>query len=114
DVVKPLHQVYIRLATPVAVDSVNELLPVAGRSARVDHDHHITIGGKQLSVPAIAPLIAPLPLRTAMNQELYRILSSRVEVRWLDDEALHLGGSVAGEPERLHHRHVDLGKYRIV
>src|SRR5690349_2171414 len=37
-VVQSLHQVVIRSAAPVAINRVNELLPIAGRAVKVDFD----------------------------------------------------------------------------
>ncbi len=72
-VVEALHQVFKRSPAPVAVDCVNEFLPVAGRAVEVDHDDHVSVGREQLGVPAIAPIVSPRSLRPAVDEELHRI-----------------------------------------
>src|SRR5580658_5867411 len=46
DVVEALHQIFERSATPVAIDGVDEVLSVAGRSVEVDHNNRISISRK--------------------------------------------------------------------
>src|SRR5258708_10613832 len=46
-VVEALHQVFKRSAAPVAIDGINELLPVSGRAVEVNHDDHVPIGGEE-------------------------------------------------------------------
>src|SRR5438309_9446469 len=65
-VVEALHQVFKRSAAPVAVDGVNELLPVAGRAVEVNHDDHLSVGREQLGVPARAPVVSPRTLGPAV------------------------------------------------
>src|SRR6266849_5263225 len=96
-VVQAVHQVDEGLAAPVAVDAVNKFLPISGRPARVDHDDHVAISGKEFGVPAIRPLVAPLSLRSAVDQELYRIFFLRVEVWRFDDEPLDFGPFGSGK-----------------
>ena len=76
-VVEAQHQVLIRRPAPVAVDGVNELLPVAGRAVEVDHHDDVAVGGEQLGIPAIRPVVAPRALRAAVDEELHRILLVR-------------------------------------
>ena len=47
----------------------------------VDRDDDVTVGGKQLGVPAIRPVVAPRALRAAVDQELHGILLVGVESR---------------------------------
>src|SRR5206468_4667657 len=72
-IVEALHQVLKRSAAPVAVDRVNKLLPVAGRSVKINHDHNVTVRSEELGIPAVCPLIAYWDLRPAVHNELHRI-----------------------------------------
>src|SRR5436309_7438296 len=85
-VVKAHHQVLIRSAAPVAIDGVNEVLPVSGRTVEVDHDDRISVSREQLRIPAIRPVISPGTLRPAVDEEFQRILFAGVEV-WRSDES---------------------------
>src|SRR5260370_28620856 len=53
-VVEALHQVFKRSAAPVAVDSVDELLSVAGRAVELDPPYHVSVRSQQLALPPIA------------------------------------------------------------
>src|SRR5579859_2879716 len=113
-IVESQHQVLIRLAAPIAADFVNELLPVAGRAARVDQDHYVAVGGEKLKIPTVGPEIAPHSLRSAVNDELDWIFFTGVKIRRLENEALNLGLPCASEQERLERLHGYLGKDSVV
>src|SRR6476469_3718759 len=68
-VVKAVHQIDVRFAAPILVHAIHKSLPVTRRSPRIDHDDHVTTGGKELGVPAIRPFVAPLALWSAVDQE---------------------------------------------
>ena len=55
------------LAAPIAVDVVDELLAVAGGTARIRHHHHVAGRGEHLRVPAIGPALRPT--RPAVRRE---------------------------------------------
>ena len=101
-VVEAFHQVGERLPAPVAVHAIHKRLPVPRRSAHVDHDDDIAIGGEELGVPAIRPGVAPGPLGTAVNQELHWVFLRSIKPRRADDESLNLGLVSGLEPERIH------------
>ena len=113
-IIQPQHQVAERLPAPVPIHAIHHSLPIAGRPARIDHDHHVAIGRKQLCIPAVRPRIAPGPLRSAMNQELHRIFLGSIEPRRPNDEALQLGRVLSREPEGLHLGQIELGKKGVV
>src|SRR3954470_11749070 len=98
-VVKATHQVDVRKAAPVSTDLVSELLPVADRAARIDHDYQISLGGEKFSVPAKGPGITPGALRAAVDEELDRIFLVCVEVRRFHQPSLHARLVAANEPE---------------
>jgi len=108
------HEIGEGLAAPVAVHAIDNRLPVAGRAARIDHHHHVAVRGKQFRVPAVAPRIAPSPLRPAVDKELDRVFLGRIEARGPNDEALQLGLVGCGEPEVLHLRQIELGEKGLV
>src|SRR5256885_13476546 len=70
-IVETLHQIFVRSTAPIAIDRINELLPVAGRAVEVDHDDDISVGRKQLRIPAKRPIVPPRPLRPAMDEEFH-------------------------------------------
>src|SRR5258708_4846205 len=113
-VIQAIHQVDKGFAAPVAVDAVNKFLPISGRPARVDHDDNVATGSKQLGIPAIRPFVAPLSLRPAVDQELYRILFLRVEIRRLNEETLNFSSLGVGKPEGFHGLHRDLGEHGVI
>src|SRR5205807_4217805 len=108
------HQGYIARADPVLIHAIDEGLPVAGAAARIYNDHHIAIGGKELSIPAVGPFITPLALRPAMDEELDWILFVFVEAGRLEQKALNFSAASAAKPERFHRLHGDLGQDGIV
>src|SRR5450631_2836837 len=89
-VIQAFHQIFERRPSPVAVDRVNELLSVSGRAVKIYKYDYVSIGGKELEVPAIAPLVAHWNLRTAVNDEFHGIFLIGIEVRRLDEEAFDL------------------------
>ena len=113
-VVEAGHQVSERLAAPVAVHAVDDGLAVAGRAAGIDHDDHVAVGGKKFGVPAIGPGVAPVALRTAVDQEFDGIFLGGIEGWGLDEEALELGFVGGGEPEVLHLGQVELDEKGVV
>src|SRR5579862_10022099 len=58
-VVETLHQIFEWSSAPVAVDGVDEFLSIAGRAVGVDHDDDVSVGGEQLGIPAVAPVVSP-------------------------------------------------------
>jgi len=80
----------------------------------VDHDDHVSIGGEQLGIPAIAPVVSPGPLRSAVDEELHGILFAGIEVGGLDEEALDFVAVRAGEPEGFEGGHGDLGENGVI
>ena len=90
-VVEAGHEVGEGLAAPVAVYAIDEGLAVAGGAARVDHDDDVAVGGEELGVPAVAPVVAPCALRAAVDEEFDRIFFGGVEAGGRDEEALELG-----------------------
>src|SRR5205085_6080616 len=115
DVIETLHQIFVRLATPIAADRIGELLAITGRAVEVDHHYDVIAGrGEQFRVPAIGPGISPRTLRPAVDQELQRIFFCRIEPGWANDEACDVRVVRAGERERLHRLHVDLREQRVV
>src|ERR1022692_804478 len=107
-VVEALHQVFKRSAAPVAVDGVDELLSVAGGAVEVDHEDHVSTGGEEFGIPAVAPLVSPLALRAAVDEELDRIFLAGVEPGWLDEEAFHAVAVGARERDGFGWRKVNL------
>src|SRR5205085_6977508 len=88
DVIETLHQIFVRLATPIAADRIGELLAVTGRAVKVDHDYDVIAGrGEQFRVPAIGPGISPRTLRPAVDQKLQRIFFRRIKPGRANDEA---------------------------
>ena len=99
--IEPLHQVVVDPAGPVLADLVGELLAVAGRAARVDRDHRVARRGEHLVVPAVRATRRARRPAGRRGSEGRRVLLARLPVGRLDDEALHLCASRAGEPEIL-------------
>src|SRR5690606_14018542 len=66
-------EIHERLAAPVAVDRIRELLAVAGGAVKVDRDDAVTLRRIGLRVPAIAPAFAEAALRPAVDQERDRV-----------------------------------------
>ena len=100
-VVETEHQVFEWSAAPIAIDSVNEFLTIAGRAVEVDHYDHVAVGGKQFRIPAKAPVVTPGSLRSAMHKEFHRILLFGIEVGRLEEQAFDFVSVVAGEAERV-------------
>src|SRR5579872_2558632 len=71
--VEAFHQVFVGRTAPVAIDGVNEFLAVTGRAVEVDEYNYIAAGGKEFSVPAIAPLITHRNFGATVDDELYGI-----------------------------------------
>src|SRR6185312_16624552 len=90
--------------TPVTRDLFKKPLPITCRPARVDHHHYISVGGKELGVPAVGPGVSPRALRAAVDEEFDGVFFGGVEVGWLDEEALDFGAVRAGEPEGFERR----------
>src|SRR5258708_15614004 len=88
--VDAIHDVDERLAAPVARNALDESLSAARRATWVRQQDDIAARGEHLRVPAIAPGVAPLPLRAAVNEHDERILLRRVETSRLDDRPLNL------------------------
>src|SRR5215469_97379 len=108
EVIKAIQQVHNWLAAPITVDTVNEFLTVTSRTARINQDYNIAAGSHQFRIPAIRPLLAPLPLRSAVDQKLHRILLPRVETGRLEEKTLHFCLLCADELERFKRRHRNL------
>src|SRR5579864_18094 len=113
-VVQPPHQVYERLPSPIAIDAINEGLPVACGATRIDHHHQIAIRRQQLSVPAIAPFVTPRTLWTTVDQELHRILLAGIESRRLHQEAFHLRAFGPCKPEWFQRLHRHLRQHSVI
>src|SRR5579862_1897902 len=118
-VLEALHQVFKRSAAPIAIDGVDELLPVSGRAMEVDFDDDISLVTRtwrreQFGIPAVAPLVAGRNFWPAVHDKLQWIFLAGIEVRRLDQEALDLVAVRTGEPERFERRHRNLRKYRVV
>ena len=113
-VVEALHQVFKRSAAPVAVDGVDELLSVASRAVEVDHQDHVSVGGEEFGIPAVAPVISPCALRPAMDEELHGIFPAGIEVRRFDEKSFDPVSVGAGERERLTVRHANLREQLVV
>ena len=88
DVVDDRVDVGHDLAAPVAADLVDELLPEAGRAARVRRGDDPALRRPQRRIPSRRPRVFPGALRSAVNQEHHRILPRGVEVRRLDQPVL--------------------------
>src|SRR5205823_8326318 len=71
------------------------------RSADVGHDHHVTRGGEYLRVPAIAPVLPPRALRSAVHQHQRRIFPGEAEIGWSHQESMHARLLRALHPELL-------------
>src|SRR5581483_11919023 len=54
-IVEALHQVFKWRAAPVAVDGIDEFLPVTRRAMEVNFDDNVAACREELGVPAIAP-----------------------------------------------------------
>ena len=102
------------LPAPIAVDLVDELLPVAGGPARVRHHHHVTRRREDLRVPAISPDVAPESLRPAVNQQQHGILAARLEAVRLHHETLHARAILRIHPEFFERRHLVRIQHRVV
>src|SRR5437899_1765289 len=48
-IIEAEHQIFEGSAAPIAVDGVNEFLPISGRAMEVDHDDDVSVGGEQRS-----------------------------------------------------------------
>ena len=112
--VHALHHVDVRFSAPIIGDFVREFLPVAGRAAPVDHQRHVTRGGKYLRVPAVAPRVRPHRLRPAVQQHQQRIFLRGIEFRRPDQHRLYFGSFRAIEPERLRRIHLQLRQQRVI
>src|SRR5207244_4897594 len=66
DRVEDRGEVLHDLAAPVLRDLVHELLPEAGRAARVRADDDPALGGPERRVPAVRPAVLPRALRAAV------------------------------------------------
>src|ERR1019366_4561705 len=99
DVVGHRHDVVEGAAAPVAVDLVDELLPVARRAARIGHHHDVAGGGEYLRVPAIRPTVAPESLGAAVDQHQHRVLAVLLKAVRLHHETLHPRALRAIHPE---------------
>ena len=113
-VVEALHQVFKRSAAPVAVDGVDELLSVASRAVEVDHQDHVSVGGEEFGIPAVAPVISPCALRPAVDKELHGIFLAGIKVRRFDEKSFDPVSVGAGERERLTVRHANLREQLVV
>src|SRR5215472_4928904 len=82
------HDVLIRLAAPFFVDATLKGFTIAGRSARIGHQHSPTMAGEggQLMVP----LKAPHAVRSSVNHEDHRVRSSFFPALGLGKESLHI------------------------
>ena len=73
----PLQDVLVGAPAPVAAHVVDELLAPADRAARVGHEDDVAGGGEDLRVPAVAPALAPLALRAAVDEDEQRDSAAR-------------------------------------
>ena len=85
-----------------------------GRAAGIDHHHDVAVGGEELGVPAIAPVVAPVALRAAVDQKFERVLFRRIEARRADEEAFELGAVLGCEPEGFHLGEIEFGEKAVV
>ena len=67
--VKSLHQVDIRRAAPVLVDSIGQLLAISCRSSGVQEDNDKAGAGKDVGVPAGAPVVVESALGSSVDNE---------------------------------------------
>ena len=109
-VVEAGHQISEGLAAPVAVHAVDKGLPIACRAARIDHDDDVAVGGKELGVPAIAPIVAPGALRAAVDEELTGYFFAGSKPGGRNEEAFDFGLVLGGEPEGFHLRAGRVGR----
>src|SRR5215472_18434788 len=80
DVINTKHHVFVRRSAPVAIDGVDELLAIAGGTVEVDHCHNVAVGGEELGVPSIRPIVTPGSLRSTVDEVLQRIFLALVKV----------------------------------
>src|SRR5258708_39802672 len=97
--VDAIHDVDDRLPAPVARYALDEGLSAARRAAGVRQQDDIAAGCEHLRVPAIAPGVAPLPLRASVNEHDERIFLCRVETDRFDHQPLNLRVLRSGPPE---------------
>src|SRR5437868_6354707 len=81
---------------------------------KIDEHHHVPVRRKQFEVPAITPFVSERNFRPAMHDKLHWIFFVRIEIRRLDQPALHFVAVSAGEPEGFEWRHRDLRENGVV
>src|SRR4051812_28919201 len=59
DSVNYSHEIVKRLAAPIRIDFICELLAIACGPARVRHNDDVACTGEHLRIPTIAPALAP-------------------------------------------------------
>src|SRR5436190_19019134 len=80
----------------------------------IDHDDDITVCREKFRIPTIAPVIAPGPLRSAVDEKFDWIFFIGIKVRRFDEEAFYFDVLRAGEPERFTRRHRGVGKNGVI
>lgn len=110
DVVKSLHQINVRRAAPVVVDGVSQSLSVASRSSGVQKNDNKSSAGKDVRIPASAPVIVKGTLGTTVDNEGERVLLGGVKVDGLQKPAVDINILVALEPDILRGGKVDVGQ----
>lgn len=110
DIVKSLHQINVRRATPVVVDGVSQGLSVASRSSGVQEHDNKSRASKNVGVPASAPVVVEGTLRTTVDNKGERVLLGGVKVDGLQEPAVDVNILVALEPDILGSGQVDVGQ----
>ena len=82
------HQVLVVVAGVVELDDVAEVLTVGGAAARVGEEDHVALRRHPLELVRVD--VAVRRVRPAVNLENHRVLLAGVEVRRLQNPALHL------------------------
>lgn len=72
--IEAFHQVDIRRATPVLVDSIGQLLAISSRSSGVQEDNNKAGAGKDVGVPAGAPVVVEGALGSSVDNESEGVL----------------------------------------
>ena len=97
---------------PGSVNAHRVVRPAPGRTARIGHDHGVTVGGEKLLLEI--ELIGILRLRTAVRPEQSRIFPAGLFVRRMNQETVHLGAVRALEFCFLDPAELDLREERVV
>lgn len=110
DVVESLHQVNIRRAAPVLVDSISQLLAITSRSSGVQEDNNKAGASKDVGVPAGAPVVVKGALGSSMDNEGEGVLLRGVESNGLEEESVNVSALISREPDILGLGEVDISK----